>query len=103
MYFFAIACLSVLTLIFSDFAQEVIRKSLSVAWERRGPLPKVFAAGAAFLVLASQSAFAAAGDEAAAGEANLKLPDLSSVQFMGVNGHKLLLLGILFCIFGLVF
>jgi K(+)-stimulated pyrophosphate-energized sodium pump len=103
MYFFAIACLSVLTLIFSDFAQEVIRKSLSVAWERRGPLAKVLAASSAFLLLATQAAFAAGGDEAAAGEANLKLPDLSSVQFMGVNGHKLLLLGILFCIFGLVF
>jgi len=66
-------------------------------------LAKLFTAGAAFLVLATQSAFAAGGDEAAAGEANLKLPDLSSVQFMGVNGHKLLLLGILFCIFGLMF
>ena len=103
MYVFAIACLSVLTLIFSDFTQEVIRKSLSGVWERRGPLAKVFAVGSAFLVVATQSAFAAGGDEAAAGEANLKLPDLSSVQFMGVNGHKLLLLGILFCIFGLVF
>jgi K(+)-stimulated pyrophosphate-energized sodium pump len=53
--------------------------------------------------LATSSAFAAAGDEAAAGEANLKLPDLSSVKFLGVDGHKLLLLGILFCIFGLLF
>ena len=103
MYFFAIACLSVLTLILSDFAQEVVRKSLSVAWERRGPLAKVFATSAGFLLLATQVAFAAGGEEAAAGEANLKLPDLSSVQFMGVDGHKLLLLGILFCIFGLVF
>ena len=38
------------------------------------------------------------------GEANLKLPDLSQVNFLwGVDGHKLLLFGILFCIFGLVF
>jgi K(+)-stimulated pyrophosphate-energized sodium pump len=50
----------------------------------------------------SQSALAAE-PEAAAGEANLKLPDLSAVNFLGVDGHKLLLLGILFCIFGLAF
>jgi len=39
------------------------------------------------------------------GEANLKLPDLSSVSFLGnaVDGHKLLLAGILFCVFGLLF
>src|ERR1700730_10828867 len=37
------------------------------------------------------------------GEASLKLPDLSQVQFLGIDGHKLLLFGILFCIFGLIF
>ena len=63
----------------------------------------MFAAGAAFLAVATPAAFAAGGDEAAAGEANLKLPDLSQVQFLGVDGHKLLMIGILFCIFGLVF
>jgi K(+)-stimulated pyrophosphate-energized sodium pump len=39
----------------------------------------------------------------ASGEANLKLPDLSQVQFLGIDGHRLLLFGILFCIFGLIF
>ena len=33
----------------------------------------------------------------------LKVPDLSQVYFLGVNGHTLLLWGILFCIFGLLF
>jgi len=37
------------------------------------------------------------------GEASLKLPDLTQVQFLGVDGHKLLLFGIVFCIFGLIF
>jgi K(+)-stimulated pyrophosphate-energized sodium pump len=39
------------------------------------------------------------------GEASLKLPDLSSVSFLNgaIDGHKLLLIGILFCIFGLGF
>jgi K(+)-stimulated pyrophosphate-energized sodium pump len=43
--------------------------------------------------------------EPAGGEAALKLPDLSSVRFFheAINGHNLLLIGILFCIFGLLF
>jgi K(+)-stimulated pyrophosphate-energized sodium pump len=57
------------------------------------------------MLLAAAAAFAQAPAEAEApgGEANLKLPDLSSVNFLGIDGHKLLLFGILFCIFGLVF
>src|SRR5260221_14737239 len=41
----------------------------------------------------------------AGGEANLKLPDLSTVRFLGgaIDGHKLLLWGILICVFGLLF
>ncbi|MGA2984204.1 MAG: sodium/proton-translocating pyrophosphatase, partial [Terriglobia bacterium] len=66
-------------------------------------MAKIFAAGVAFLAVATSAAFAQGGDEAAAGEANLKLPDLSQVQFLGVDGHKLLMVGILFCIFGLLF
>jgi K(+)-stimulated pyrophosphate-energized sodium pump len=38
-----------------------------------------------------------------AGEANLVLPDLSSVEFMGMNGHNLLLIGLVFCALGLLF
>jgi K(+)-stimulated pyrophosphate-energized sodium pump len=43
--------------------------------------------------------------EPAGGEAALKLPDLSSVSFFNgaINGHNLLLIGILFSIFGLLF
>jgi K(+)-stimulated pyrophosphate-energized sodium pump len=37
------------------------------------------------------------------GEANLKLPDLSQVSFLGINGHQLLLYGIVICVFGLLF
>jgi K(+)-stimulated pyrophosphate-energized sodium pump len=39
----------------------------------------------------------------AGGEANLRLPDLSRVQFLGVNGHNLLLVGLLICALGLMF
>jgi K(+)-stimulated pyrophosphate-energized sodium pump len=66
-------------------------------------MARMLAASAAFLTLATSAAFAQGGAEAAAGEANLTVPDLSQVQFLGVDGHKLLMIGILFCIFGLLF
>ena len=39
----------------------------------------------------------------AGGEAALKLPDLSSVSFLGMDGHSLLTIGLVFCAFGLGF
>jgi K(+)-stimulated pyrophosphate-energized sodium pump len=42
-------------------------------------------------------------EQTGGGEANLVLPDLSSVNFMGLNGHMLLMIGLLFCIGGLLF
>jgi K(+)-stimulated pyrophosphate-energized sodium pump len=52
------------------------------------------------LLLAVPAAASAGG-----GEASLKLPDLSQVKFLGgaVDGHQLLLWGILFCLLGLGF
>ena len=73
------------------------------AWSERYRIAKTFAAGVV-LTLASATSALAEPAEAAAGEANLKLPDFSQVQFLGViNGHKLLTIGILFCVLGLVF
>ena len=64
-----------------------------------------FAAGAAAMLLCSVAAGAQQpAPESVGGEANLKLPDLSSVTFLnGIDGHKLLLFGIIFCILGLIF
>jgi K(+)-stimulated pyrophosphate-energized sodium pump len=57
---------------------------------------------ASFLALAG--ARSAWSQESGGGEAGLKLPDLSQVTFVGgMNGHTLLLWGILFCFFGLAF
>jgi K(+)-stimulated pyrophosphate-energized sodium pump len=58
----------------------------------------LFTAGAA-------TALAQPAGEGAGGEASLKLPDLSQVSFLNgaIDGHKLLLIGILFCLFGLGF
>jgi K(+)-stimulated pyrophosphate-energized sodium pump len=61
---------------------------------------KTFAVSAGLLLLTSA---AWAQPSEGGGEANLKLPDLTSVQFLGMNGHNLLMIGILFCIFGLGF
>src|SRR5450432_2429226 len=64
----------------------------------RGPL-KISAGFAALSLLTSLSARA----QEAGGEANLKLPDLSQVSFLGIDGHKILMFGLIFCVFGLVF
>ncbi len=55
------------------------------------------------LLLSGASLLARPAEEAEGGEASLKLPDLSQVTFLGFNGHKLLLFGILICVFGLLF
>src|ERR1700731_1243190 len=64
---------------------------------------KKCAASASLLLLSAAAAMAQGASEPAGGEANLTLPDLSSVNFLGIDGHKLLIFGILFCIFGLGF
>src|SRR6185295_16151771 len=45
----------------------------------------------------------AAGAHQPGGEANLILPDLSQVKFSGVDGHTLLLFGLVVCVLGLLF
>ncbi len=42
-------------------------------------------------------------EHAGGGEANLVLPDLSTVNFLGMNGHALLMIGLLFCVGGGLF
>jgi K(+)-stimulated pyrophosphate-energized sodium pump len=65
---------------------------------------KVSGLFATLLLLAGYAlAQPAAQTDEAAGEAALKLPDLSSVSFLGIDGHKLLMIGLLFCLFGLGF
>jgi K(+)-stimulated pyrophosphate-energized sodium pump len=46
---------------------------------------------------------AAFAEGAPGGEAALKLPDLGSVSFLGMPGNKLLMIGLAFCAFGLLF
>src|SRR3982074_3358658 len=72
---------------------------LATAWSLPCKFIKFGAPAALLTLLGAASALA---DEAG-GEANLKLPDLSQVTFLGIDGHKLLLFGIVICIFGLGF
>jgi K(+)-stimulated pyrophosphate-energized sodium pump len=69
-----------------------------------GPLRSRFAKlGAIGAALTLLSATAAMAQESAGGEASLKVPDLSQVTFLGMDGHKLLTFGLLFCVLGLIF
>jgi K(+)-stimulated pyrophosphate-energized sodium pump len=60
-------------------------------------------AGMAFLSMLGCVSARAQEVQEAGGEANLKLPDLSQVSFLGIDGHKILLFGLIFCVFGLIF
>jgi K(+)-stimulated pyrophosphate-energized sodium pump len=56
------------------------------------------------LTACTAGAWAQGGAREVGGEASLKLPNLSSVQFIGgMNGHNLLLIGLVFCGLGLLF
>jgi K(+)-stimulated pyrophosphate-energized sodium pump len=65
-------------------------------------IARASAALATFLFVTTACALAQTAGETG-GEAALKVPDLSTVSFLGMNGHNLLLIGIAFCVFGLLF
>jgi len=50
-----------------------------------------------------QASTALAQPSEAGGEASLQVPDLSTVSFLGMNGHNILLIGLVFCALGLLF
>jgi len=81
-----------------------MRISIVPAWAVLSGFAKRLSAAAALLLFSSVALLAAPAEEAG-GEAGLRLPDLSQVSFLGgaISGHKLLLFGILICIFGLAF
>jgi len=79
-----------------------MRTWLTPAWALACKFSKFSVAAGIASLLTAVSAFAQTTEEAG-GEAALRLPDLTQVQFMGIDGHKLLLFGILFCVLGLIF
>ena len=72
-------------------------------WLSRIASHRLLKSASVLISFLSLSVAAMAQPERVSGEANLQLPDLSSVFFRGVDGHTLLMIGILFCIFGLGF
>ncbi|MGA2051597.1 MAG: sodium-translocating pyrophosphatase, partial [Terracidiphilus sp.] len=89
-----------------EFFVAVSGLSLFVAcmFARQGFVKRQYKTVAAVLGLGLLlPAFAGAQEHAGGGEANLVLPDLSSVSFLGMNGHALLIYGLVICFFGLLF
>jgi len=72
-----------------------------LVWRHR--FASIIAAFAALLLSSAVFAMPQQPGETPGGEASLKLPDLSQVQFLGIDGHRLLLFGIFFCVLGLIF
>jgi K(+)-stimulated pyrophosphate-energized sodium pump len=56
-----------------------------------------------FVILGSALGAPAVMAQSEGGEAALRLPDLSQVSFLGLDGHRLLLIGLVFCGLGLLF
>src|SRR5580658_2276436 len=77
----------------------LMRTWLASAWS----LGCRYAKGSAAVAFLTLFMGATAWAQEAGGEAALKVPDLSQVSFLGIDGHKLLLFGIVFCVFGLIF
>jgi K(+)-stimulated pyrophosphate-energized sodium pump len=74
-------------------------------WFAKRRFAKASATLATLLLLTTGCALAQPAEQTteAGGEAALKLPDLSSVSFLGIDGHRLLMIGLLLCVFGLGF
>ena len=70
-------------------------------WFAKKRFVEISATLATLLLLTAGHALAQPAEEG--GEAALKLPDLSTVSFLGMDGHRLLMIGLLFCVFGLGF
>ena len=108
---------SVLSLIVARmFAREVIgpdsgtpaMQQIAGAIKNSGAafVKRPYKAVAALLVMLLPTLAYAQPDHTGGGEASLTLPDLSSVSFanfFGLNGHALLMIGLLFCAGGLLF
>ena len=71
----------------------------------RGGLLRWFLSLSVLVTAFASGAWAQEGTQEVGGEASLKLPDLSSVPFLNgsINGHNLLLIGLVFCALGLLF
>ncbi len=102
-----LSLISFISLLFFCAAAPLIKKLATDRTKTRTKSASRFhrllrpAATVAGSLLFASSAFAQAHE---GGEASLQLPDLSRVQFFGgIDGHTLLLTGLIVCVFGLAF
>jgi K(+)-stimulated pyrophosphate-energized sodium pump len=109
-FFFGVGASSLIAAIFfarqaagSDTGVRVLRRISEGAGLFLKRRYRLAAALLGLLLSAFSPTLAFAQTEHGGGEANLVLPDLSSVSFMGVDGHTLLMIGLLFCVGGLLF
>ncbi len=84
-----------------NFISNAIKRNARALLRNRGVA--TISAALAFLAFHASSAFGQTETHQPGGEANLKLPDLGQVKFLGVDGHTLLLVGIVICVLGLLF
>ena len=111
MYFFP--AVSVLSLVAFFFARQVMGSDQSatemqtsagaIKTGAKAFLKRPYKTVAAILGLLLPTFAYAQPEHAGGGEANLVLPDLSSVSFFGMNGHALLMIGLIACVGGLLF
>src|SRR5438132_442357 len=85
------------------FAASAARRLVRGVKSCRPAARRLLKTGAVLAALPLSAIVAWAQAPEASGEASLKLPDLSQVNFFNIDGHKLLFFGILFCVFGLIF
>jgi K(+)-stimulated pyrophosphate-energized sodium pump len=100
LYFILGISLSLLTLISRTVSRRSYQRLSSLAVRSRRSVLTLIGITS---VVAFNATSVLAQTREAGGEANLKLPDLSDVMFMGVNGRTLLMVGLVFCALGIFF
>src|SRR5258708_17749847 len=85
----------------------VLAFALPVSFAQQGqaapPTSQVAAVGSPHPGAANQETDPATPAPEATGEANLRLPNMKSVDFLGISGHELLEIGLVFCALGGLF
>jgi K(+)-stimulated pyrophosphate-energized sodium pump len=86
---------------------EMIPNAIKIMTGRAATSRTLLLIGTAFAILMSNSSVVLGqtqhGTHQPGGEANLQIPDLSQVKFVGIDGHTLLLFGLVVCALGLLF
>jgi len=83
----------------SFMTSQLLRRSAAIA-----AAALLCACSVAPSLLAAQPEAAGAGHgHTPGGEVNIQLPDLAQGEFLGLNGHDILLSGLVVCVLGLLF